>query len=128
MLAARAMYARTGADRFAELWRASARELLARQEEDGLWTQDLFGRHQRVIGAAHGFAGNILALSAARGSLITASAAIEEKVMPIDSYIAKFVFGPCKIKDWDAVWLTVRSALLTDEGSRKDFRAQLSFS
>lgn len=49
-------------------------------------------------------------------------------VRDLDSYIAKFVFGPCKIKDWDAVWLTVRSALLTDEGSLKDFRAQLSFS
>ena len=49
-------------------------------------------------------------------------------VRDLDSYIAKFVFGPCKIKDWDAVWLTVRSALLTDEDSRKDFRAQLSFS
>jgi hypothetical protein len=49
-------------------------------------------------------------------------------VRDLDSYIAKFVFGPCKIKDWDAVWLTVRSALLTDEGSRRDFRAQLSFS
>jgi hypothetical protein len=49
-------------------------------------------------------------------------------VRDLDSYIAKFVFGPCKIKDWDAVWLTVRSALLTDENSLKDFRAQLSFS
>jgi hypothetical protein len=49
-------------------------------------------------------------------------------VRDLDGYISKFVFGPCKIKDWDAVWLTVRSALLTDEGSRRDFRAQLSFS
>jgi hypothetical protein len=49
-------------------------------------------------------------------------------VRDLDSYIGKFVFGPCRIKDWDAVWLTVRSAVLTDEGSRKDFRAQLSFS
>ncbi|HEX6260110.1 MAG TPA: nuclease-related domain-containing protein [Woeseiaceae bacterium] len=49
-------------------------------------------------------------------------------VRDLDSYISKFVFGPCKIKDWDAVWLTVRAAILTDEGSRKDFRAQLSFS
>jgi hypothetical protein len=49
-------------------------------------------------------------------------------VRDLDSYISKFVFGPCKIKDWDAVWLTVRSALLNDEGSRKDFGAQLSFS
>jgi len=65
LLAARAMYARTGEKRFAELWRASARELLNRQDTDGLWTQDLFDRHDRFIGAAHGFAGNILALKAA---------------------------------------------------------------
>ena len=49
-------------------------------------------------------------------------------VRNLDSYIAKFVFGPCKIQDWDAVWLTVNSAALTDEDSRKDFSAQLSFS
>ena len=48
-------------------------------------------------------------------------------VRNLKSYIAKFVFGPCKIKDWDAVWLTVNAAALTDEDSRKDFRAQLSF-
>lgn len=50
------------------------------------------------------------------------------RVRDLDSYIAKFVFGPCKVKDWDAVWLTVKSAALTDEGSRRDFHAQLSFS
>ncbi len=65
MLAARAMHARTGEERFAELWRASARTLLARQDSDGLWTQDLYGRRRRHIGAAHGFAGNVLALCGA---------------------------------------------------------------
>jgi len=65
MLAARAMYLRTGDERFAGLWRASARILLERRGEDGLWTQDLFGRADRCIGAAHGFAGNILALRGA---------------------------------------------------------------
>ena len=49
-------------------------------------------------------------------------------VRNLDSYIAKFVFGPCKITDWDAVWMSVKSAALTDEESRKDFHAQLSFS
>jgi len=49
-------------------------------------------------------------------------------VRDLDVYIAKFVFGPCKIEDWDAVWMTVKSAALTDEESRKDFGAQLSFS
>jgi len=47
-------------------------------------------------------------------------------VRELESYIAKFVFGPSKIDDWDAVWLTVKSAILTDEDSRKDFHAQLS--
>lgn len=65
MLAARAMHGRTGEERFAELWRASARTLLARQEPDGLWTQDLYGTRLRYIGAAHGFAGNVRALSGA---------------------------------------------------------------
>jgi hypothetical protein len=62
MLAARAMYERTGEEHFAELWRESARALLARVEPDGLWTQDLYGDRLRYIGAAHGFAGNMRAL------------------------------------------------------------------
>src|SRR4051812_7074071 len=48
MLAARAMHGRTGQERFAELWRASARALLARRDADGLWTQDLYGRRERL--------------------------------------------------------------------------------
>ncbi len=49
-------------------------------------------------------------------------------VSGLESFIAKFVFGPSKIEDWDAVWMTVKSAALTDKESRKDFSAQLSFS
>ena len=49
-------------------------------------------------------------------------------VRDLDTYIAKFEFGPCKIDDWDAVWMTVTGAALTDAESRKDFDAQLSFS
>ena len=49
-------------------------------------------------------------------------------VRDLDTYIAKFVFGPCKIDDWDAVWMTVQAAALTDDDSRRDFEAQLSFS
>lgn len=47
-------------------------------------------------------------------------------VRDLDSYIAKFVFGPSKIEDWDAVWLTVKSAALTDEATRRDLRAQIA--
>lgn len=49
-------------------------------------------------------------------------------IRDLDTYIAKFVFGPCKIEDWDAVWMTVKAEALTDDESRKDFQAQLSFS
>ena len=48
------------------------------------------------------------------------------RVGALESYIAKFVFGPSKVKDWDAVWLTVKSAALTDEDSRKDLQAQIA--
>jgi len=65
MLAARPMYARTGEERFAALWRASARTLLARREADGLWTQELYGSRPRYVGAGHGFAGAVHALRAA---------------------------------------------------------------
>jgi len=49
-------------------------------------------------------------------------------VSDLESFIAKFVFGPSKIKDWDAVWLTLNAAVLKDEAARKDFAAQISFS
>ena len=49
-------------------------------------------------------------------------------VRDLESYIAKFVFGPCKVEDWDSAWMSVKAAALTDEESRKDFDAQLSFS
>ena len=48
------------------------------------------------------------------------------RVGQLDSYIAKFVFGPSKVKDWDAAWLTVKSAALTDEATRKDLQAQIA--
>jgi len=48
------------------------------------------------------------------------------RVEQLDSFIAKFVFGPSKVKDWDAAWLTVKSAALTDEDTRKDLRAQIA--
>ncbi len=47
-------------------------------------------------------------------------------VRDLDSYIARFVFGPSKIDDWDAVWLTLKSAALTDEATRRDLQAQIA--
>jgi len=48
------------------------------------------------------------------------------RVADLESFIAKFVFGPSKVKDWDAAWLTVKSAALTDEATRKDLQAQIA--
>jgi Nuclease-related domain len=48
------------------------------------------------------------------------------RIGQLDSYISKFVFGPSKVQDWDAAWLTIRSAALTDEASRKDLQAQIA--
>ena len=48
-------------------------------------------------------------------------------VRNLESFVAKFVFGPSKVQDWDAVWLTVKAAALTDADSRKDHAAQLGF-
>lgn len=49
-------------------------------------------------------------------------------VRDLNSYIARFILSPCNIENWDDIWLTVKSAALTDDDSRKDLRAQLSFS
>ena len=48
------------------------------------------------------------------------------RVAQLDSYIDKFVFGPSQVQDWDAVWMTLNSAALRDEASRKDLHAQIA--
>jgi len=45
----------------------------------------------------------------------------------IESFIAKFVFGPSKVEDWDTVWLTVKAATLNDADARKDLQSQVMF-
>lgn len=49
-------------------------------------------------------------------------------VNDLGRYIAKFVFGPCRIDDWDALWMTVKSATLGHEATRKNRSAQFNFS
>lgn len=58
---------------FGDLWHASAESLLAaRDPETGLWEQNLRGRVDRHLGAAHGFAGCVLALGRLDGAAETA--------------------------------------------------------
>jgi lantibiotic modifying enzyme len=74
MHAALAMHERTGEARWADLFRDGARALaasFAHVPDAGcrLWTQDLYGRKERYIGAGHGFAGNAGALVRGRALL-----------------------------------------------------------
>jgi hypothetical protein len=50
--------------RWQRLWNDSAEALLAARDDDGVWTQDLYGRIAQLIGAGHGYVGNLQALFA----------------------------------------------------------------
>ncbi len=72
MIAAQAMLAESGDRRWADAWLASASTLWARwepSEAGDLWTQHLYGDVVRYVGAGHGFASNVLALSMDGGLL-----------------------------------------------------------
>jgi len=43
------------------------------------------------------------------------------------TFLERLEFEPCAIEDWEATWLSLRAAALTDAKSRKDMDAQLSF-
>jgi lantibiotic modifying enzyme len=62
LLAARALLDWTAEERWAEAWRESAEEVWRRRDDDGLWTQRLYGDSYRGLGAAHGAVGNVAAL------------------------------------------------------------------
>jgi hypothetical protein len=52
----------TGEERWEDVWRESAEELLRSRGQDGLWAQRLNGRVNRHLGPAHGLVGNVVAL------------------------------------------------------------------
>jgi lantibiotic modifying enzyme len=62
LIAARAMLGWTGEQR----WRAAAQEsaeaLRDERDDEGLWTQQLYGETHRSLGAPHGLVGNVAAL------------------------------------------------------------------
>jgi hypothetical protein len=62
MIAARVMYERTRDEAWLDESQAGADVLIERWEEDGLWTQRLYGDVKRYVGPAHGFAGNVRVL------------------------------------------------------------------
>ena len=96
MIAAQLLHERTGADRWLEAWRTSAEQLLA-QWHDDLWVQDLYGSRVRILGPAHGFAGNVLALT--RGDLLD-SARRTELEHRVISTAAKYVCRADGLAQW----------------------------
>jgi lantibiotic modifying enzyme len=67
MLAAHVLWERTGDAAWLDAWRVSADWLWDEWRRD-LWEQEFDDRRRRVLGPAHGFAGNVLVL--ARGDLL----------------------------------------------------------
>src|SRR5262245_17656704 len=62
MLAARAMHGWTGDERWADAWQESAESVLDMRDEDGLWTNRLYGETFRSLTPPHGLVGNVQAL------------------------------------------------------------------
>lgn len=78
MLAASAMHERTGDERWARAWRASADALWDAWGDD-VWEQHLYGRVMHCLGPVHGWAGNVHALWRGRDLLDAARRAELER-------------------------------------------------
>jgi lantibiotic modifying enzyme len=62
LLAAQAMLEWTADERWREAWNESADALLSRRDEEGYWTQHLYGQELRGLTPPHGLVGNVQAL------------------------------------------------------------------
>ena len=62
LIAAQAMLAWTGEERWRDAWHESAEALWARRDGEGLWTQRLYGQEARSLTPPHGLVGNVQAL------------------------------------------------------------------
>ena len=110
MIAARALLARTGEERWTEAWRESADELLRRREPDGLWTQRLYGHTSRYLGPAHGLVGNVLALLGGRELLG------DERAAVLARETAAVLARTAVVEDGLANWPPEAGGELVDQG------------
>jgi hypothetical protein len=62
LLAAEAMFEWTADERWRDAWNESADALLSRRDEEGYWTQRLYGQELRSLTPPHGLVGNVQAL------------------------------------------------------------------
>jgi Lanthionine synthetase C-like protein len=80
LLAARVLHARTREERWRAAVEESVQALHDERDDEGLWTQKLYGRSARSLGPIHGFVGNVAALDDARGAaeVLTRTAIVED--------------------------------------------------
>jgi hypothetical protein len=62
LLAAQAMFESTGDACWRDAWSESAEALLSRRDQEGYWTQRLYGQETRGLTPPHGLVGNVQAL------------------------------------------------------------------
>jgi hypothetical protein len=98
MLAAQVMHERTGEQRWSDAWRESAELLWADWEQDGLWTQHLYGKVRRFLGPAHGFAGNVYVL--ARGGELLARGRRDELVRRASDAAERYAVREDGLANW----------------------------
>ena len=90
LIAARAMLEWTGDERWREAWNESAEALLSRRNDDGLWTQRMYGQEFEGLQPWHGLVGNVQALrplldDERKTSLLRESAALLEQHAVIEA-------------------------------------------
>jgi hypothetical protein len=80
LLAARVLHARTGEERWRAAVEESVQALRDERDDEGLWTQKLYGHTARILGPIHGFVGNVAALGDTSGGaeLLTRTAIVED--------------------------------------------------
>ena len=111
------------------------------EADDAQWTNVDGGSRQRFLNPLIQGEGRRRALQnilpdAPIANLVVFTGAVEfmsglpDNVIHIGELAAtleRLEFPPSSVKDWDALWLTLRAAAKTDADTRKDYAAQLSF-
>jgi hypothetical protein len=92
MVAALAMWRRTGQERWRQAWLDSANWLLDEWSEF-VWIQDLYGEKRRYVGAGHGFASNAFVLLAGRDLLGDRAGDVTERIAGVFRGLALEVDG-----------------------------------
>lgn len=95
LIAAQAMVAWTGEERWREAWDETAEALLSRRQADGLWVQRLYGQEFTSLTPPHGLVGNVQALlplldSARGGALKRDTAAILDRTAVVEDGLANW--------------------------------------